>query len=155
MKSRNVFVSHVQEDEAHIEKMYALLSASGYECRDSSITSSTPNRANDENYIKYEILSPQIKWAGVVVVIVSPLTKDSKWVEWEVQHAVSLGKRVVGVWVSGGAGCELPKILEKYADSVVGWNSESIAAAIAGEDGWHCEDGSPMSEVDIKRIRCQ
>lgn len=155
MKSRNVFVSHVQEDESHIEKMYALLKSSGCECRDSSITSSTPNSANNESYIKYEILSPQIRWAGVVVVLITPRTKDSKWVEWEIEYAISLGKRIVGVWANGDAGCELPKVLEKYADSVVGWSAKSIVAAIAGEESWQCEDGSPMPEVDIKRIRCQ
>lgn len=155
MKSRNVFVSHIQEDESHIEKMYSLLRNAGLECRDSSVTSGTPNDAQNEQYIKYKILSPQISWAGTVVVLITPGTKNSDWVNWEIEHANSLGKRIVGVWVHGEAGCDLPVALEKYADSVVGWNAESIIDAIDGKDSWECADGSQMDDREIKRIKCQ
>lgn len=155
MKSRNVFVSHVQEDEAHIEKMYALLKDAGFSCRDSSITSQTPNEAQNEAYIKYEVIGPQIEWAGVVVVLLSDKTRDSEWVAWEIERANELGKRVVGIWIHGEAGCELPDALTKYADSVVGWNTERIIAAISGEDAWECSDGTTMQERNIKRIKCQ
>ena len=33
-------------------------------------------------------------------------------------------KRIIGVWAPGSAGCEVPEPLEKYADAIVGWNSE-------------------------------
>ena len=155
MKSRNVFVSHVQEDESHIERLYDLLKRSGLECRDSSVTSATPNNAEDERYIKYEIIAPQISWAGIVVVLITPQTLSSEWVNWEIEHANSLGKRIVGIWVHGNEGCDLPDALTKYADSVVGWNSERIIAAINGEDSWECPDSSSMETRDIKRIKCQ
>lgn len=155
MKSRNVFVSHVQEDEGHIAKLYGLLEAAGYHCRDSSITSETPNDASSENYIKYEIIAPQINWAGVVVVLLTPKTCGSEWVNWEIEQASRLGKRVVGIWVHGEAGCDLPEALTKFADSVVGWNTDRIIAAIDGEDTWECSDGSTMPDRLIKRIKCQ
>ena len=155
MKSRNVFVSHIQEDESHIKKMYDLLRGAGFECKDSSITSTSPNKATDEDYIKYKVISPQIEWASTVVVLITPQTKDSKWVEWEIVRANALGKRIVGVWTHGESGCELPAPLVKFADSVVGWNAGSIIKAINGQESWECSDGSEMDDREIKRIKCQ
>lgn len=152
---KNIFVSHIQEDEFHIGKMKELLAARGFNCRDSSVTSATPNAAQNESYIKYDILSPQIRWAGTVVVLITPGTKNSEWVNWEIEHARSLGKRIVGVWVHGEAGCEVPEALEKYADSVVGWRADSIIDAINGKDAWECADGTPREPRVIDRIRCQ
>lgn len=155
MKSRNVFVSHIQEDESHIEKMYGLLKGAGFECRDSSITSASPNNATDEDYIKYKVISPQIEWASTVIVLITPETKNSKWVEWEIERANALGKHIIGVWAHGESGCDLPVALAKFADSVVGWNAERIIAAINGQESWECSDGSQMEEREIKRIKCQ
>jgi len=155
MKSRNVFVSHMQEDEAYIQKLYDLLGRSGFQCKDSSITSQTPNNAQSEDYIKYQVISPQIEWAGVVVVLITPDTRTSDWVNWEVERASALGKRIVGIWVHGEGGCDLPESLVRYADSVVGWNSERIISAIEGKDSWECSDGSEMGDREIKRIKCQ
>lgn len=153
--SKNIFVSHIQEDESHIGRMKELLASRGLNCRDSSVTSATPNNASNAAYIKYEILSPQIRWAGTVVVLITPGTQGSEWVNWEIEHARSLGKRIVGVWAYGEAGCEVPEALEKYADSVVGWNADSIIDAINGENTWECADGTSREPRLIDRIRCQ
>lgn len=152
---KNVFVSHIQEDEAHIGKMKELLASRGYDCRDSSVTSESPNKAKNENYIKYEILSPLINWASTLVVLITPHTKNSEWVQWEIEHAKALGKRIVGVWAHGDSECEVPEALDKYADSVVGWNSDRIIDALDGKDSWECADGSDRDPRSIDRIRCQ
>lgn len=61
---KNVFVSHVHEDDAGLTKLKALLQKNGMTIRDSSINSSNPNNAKSPEYIKNEILAPQINWAG-------------------------------------------------------------------------------------------
>ena len=83
----NVFISHVHEDDAGLGKVKALLAQHGINIRDSSINSSSPNNANSPEYIKSGILAPQIKWAGTLLVYVSPQTKDSEWVNWEIELA--------------------------------------------------------------------
>lgn len=152
---KNIFVSHIQEDESHIGKMKELLAERGFSCRDSSVTSETPNNANNESYIRYDVLSPQIRWASTVIVLITPGTKNSDWVNWEIEHARSLGKRIVGVWVRGEAGCDAPEALEKYADSVVAWNADGIIDAINGKTTWECADGTGREPRVIDRIRCQ
>jgi hypothetical protein len=151
----NIFVSHIQEDEAHIRAMKTLLQGAGFSVRDSSITSERPNAAKSDSYIKSGILAPAIQWAGTLVVIISPGTKDSTWVNWEIEHAHREGKRIVGVWTHGAADSDVPDALDKYADAVVGWRAERIKDAIAGDiDNWECSDGTPRASRPIVRHGC-
>ena len=153
---KNLFISHIHKDDEGINKIKKLAGEHGMSVRDASITSDRPNSAEDENYIKYEILAPGIKWAGVLVVYVSPDTKHSRWVDWEIEYAQKQGKQIVGIWAYGEKDCELPKPLEDYADAVVGWNGESIIDAINGKsDQWYKPDGSAQGYTPIKRHSCQ
>ena len=106
---RNVFISHIHEDDEGIDQIKSLADQHGMTVRNSAVTSESPNSAQDENYIKYQILAPRIKWASVLVVYVSPDTKHSQWVDWETEYAQKLGKRIVGIWEHGARDCELPE----------------------------------------------
>jgi hypothetical protein len=154
-RSANVFVSHIQEDESHIVAMKALLEGRGFSVRDSSITSERPNQAKSEPYIKEEILAPAIQWAGTVIVLISPQTKDSTWVDWEIEYAQRQGKRIVGVWTRGASESDVPEALDRYADAVVGWYAERIKDAITGKlSDWECSDGSSRAERPIRHHGC-
>ena len=151
----NVFISHIHEDDDGLINLKSLLKKHGHQIRDGSITSDTPNNATNEDYIKSQILAPKIRWAGVLIVYVSPKTKDSKYVDWEIEYAHKNDKRIVGVWAPGAKDVDLPKALDEYADAVVGWNSERIIDAITGEiDGWTGPDGQPRPERAIRRYAC-
>ena len=89
---KNVFIPHIHEDDEGLPKLKDIAARHGLEIRDSSITSDKPNRAKNEDYIKQKILNPQIKWAGTVVVYVSPDTWKSEWVTWEIERAHKLGE---------------------------------------------------------------
>ena len=115
---RNVFISHIHEDDSGIDKIKNLARRHGMIVRNDSVTSDSPNSAEAEDYIKYQILAPRIKWASVLAVYVSPDTKDSWWVDWEIEYAQKQGKRIVGVWAHGAKDCELPKALEDYAEQL-------------------------------------
>lgn len=151
---RNVFISHVHEDDAGLKKLKDLLSPKGVEVRDSSIHTGKFNDAKEPNYIKTGILAPAIKWAGVFICYVSPQTKNSDYVNWEIEYAAKQGKRIVGVWAHGEKECDLPAALTEYADAVVGWNGDSIIDAINGKDSWEKPDGESYDKVGIKRHPC-
>ena len=152
---RNVFISHIHEDDGGINQIQNLAGRHGMIVRNGSVTSDRPNSAEAENYIKYQILAPRIDWASVLVVYVSPETRHSWWVNWEIEYAHRQGKRIVGVWERGARDCELPEALEDYADAIVGWNGESIIDAINGEsDEWHQPDGSEQEYRVIRRHSC-
>lgn len=152
---RNVFVSHIHEDEAHIQKMKDLLAGRGFEVRDSSITSEKGNDAKDREYIKHGIIAPKIRWAGAVVVLISPGMRDSEYVDFEIEYANRHDTRIVGVWTHGAADSDIPEALAKYADRVVPWGADAIINAICGTDtGWETPEGNSRAPLAIARHGC-
>jgi hypothetical protein len=129
---KNVFISHIHEDDDGLPDLKALIEKGGLTVRDSSINSLKPNEAKDPDYIKTQILAPQIRWASTLLVYITPDTKESEWVNWEIEYAEKWGKRIVGIYAHGAAECDVPEALEKYADDVRGWQSDGIVDAILG-----------------------
>jgi hypothetical protein len=151
---RNVFISHVHEDDDGLGKLKDLLAKKGMDVRDSSIHKGKFNDAKDPGYIKSQILAPAINWAGTFICYVSPQTKQSDWVNWEIEYAAKQGMRIVGVWQHGDKACDLPDALKEYADAMVGWNGDAIVDAINGKDGWQTSDGGVFNPVPLKRHPC-
>ena len=153
---KNIFISHVHEDDAGLGKLKDLLKKNGMTVRDYSISFDNPNNAKSEDYIKSEILAPRIQQSGTVLVYISPETKDSEFVNWEIEYAQKNDKRIVGVWADGENGCEVPDALKDYADAVVGWTGNRIIDAINGKvDNWENPDGTQCTPREIKRYSCR
>jgi hypothetical protein len=151
----NVFISHIHEDDPDLGAMKDLLSRSGFQIRDSSINSTRPNEAKNEEYIKRDILAPRIQWAGTMVVLISPGTQESKWVNGEIEYAQKLGKRIVGVWEHGAQDCDVPGALDRYADAVVGWQGDRIRDAICGNiNNWENSSGEIHDRREIAHYSC-
>jgi len=152
---KNVFVSHVHEDDKLLQDLKDLLGRNGYGIRDGSIDSSKPNEAKDKDYVKSEILSPRIRWASTMIVLISSRTHESEWVEWEIEYAHKEGKRIVGLWVQGSQDSDVPKNLDTYADAVVGWQADRVMDAITGKiNNWFGPDGAERVPRTIDRYHC-
>jgi MTH538 TIR-like domain (DUF1863) len=106
---RNVFISHVHEDDEGLGKLRDLVAKNNMTIRDGSINADKPNEAKAPAYVKSDILAPRIKWAGTFIIYITPRTKDSEWVDWEIEYAEERGKRIVGIWAHGHNECESPK----------------------------------------------
>ena len=105
---------------------------------------------------KYQLLAPRIESCSALVVYISSDTKDSAYVNWEIEYAHKRGKRIVGVWARGERDCEVPEMLDKYADAIVGWRGDRIIEAINGEmDGFENPDGSRFQHREIVRYICR
>lgn len=152
---KNIFISHIHEDDEGLGKLKDLVKKHGLEARDYSINADKPNKAKSEEYIKNQILAPKIDACSALVVYISPDTKNSKYVEWEIEYAAKNDKRIVGVWEHGQGGCEAPKALTDCADAIVGWNGGNIVDAITGKyDGSETPEGKEVDRRDIKRHPC-
>ncbi len=153
--TRNIFISHRQEDEGHISPLKGVLRQSGLNVRDSSVYSGkNSNRARNRDYIR-RLLRKRIRWAGTLIVIVSQVTRRHEWVDWEIEYARYTNTRIVGVWAPDQGACPVPEPLRKYADAMVPWDGEMIRAAI--EDrlvGWHDPDGNPVPICDLPDVKC-
>ena len=157
--TRNIFISHVHEDDALLPKLKDLISKAGMEVRDGSINSDRPNNANNPDYIKENILKPRIDWASTLVVLITHDTAQSEWVNWEIQYAIEQGKQVVGVFAQGATDADIPEALRTHGDAaVVGWQSERVVDAINGKITGFDDPttGSTRTEPDytVKRFNC-
>lgn len=156
---KNIFISHVHEDDDLLPKLKELVSRAGMEVRDGSINSDKPNDATSEEYIKREILAPRIQWASTLVVLITHDTAQSDWVNWEIQQAVEQGKNVVGVFAQGATDADIPEELRKHGDAaVVGWQGDRVVDAINGKTReWDDPaTGSPRATPEwvVKRYSC-
>jgi hypothetical protein len=154
---KNIFISHIHEDDARLADLKALLAKRGYEVRDSSINSSKPNKAKDPDYIMSKILAPAINWASTMIVLVSPDTHESEWVNREIDYArlrADGDKRIVGVWDRGAKDSDLPESLDEHGNALVGWDPDAIIAAIEGEDRWVTSTGESREPRQIVRHNC-
>ena len=152
---KNVFISHKHEDDDGLKGLKSLVEQHGMTWRDYSITADNPNNAHNEDYIKSKILAPRIRQSGCLAVYISEKTKNSDWVEWEIEYAHKQEKRIIGVWERGERDCEMPEALKRYGHAVVGWNGESIIDAINGKSNtWYNQDGSNSSYRNIDRHSC-
>ena len=155
-ETKNIFISHIHENDEGLGKLKSLLKDNGMTTRDYSINADNPNNAHSEEYIKSQILAPRIRQSSTLVVYISPETKDSDFVNWEIEYAQKQDKRIVGVWAHGESGCEVPEALKDYADAVVGWTGNRIIDAIIGKiDDWENPDGTESAPRDISRYSCR
>lgn len=150
----NIFISHRHEDDALVGDLKKMLTDSRAVVRDSSITSETPNNAKNPDYIK-GILADQIQWAGKIIVIISPATKNHAWVDWEIEYARKFpDKRIIGVWAPGTQHVDMPEPLADFANAIVNWDAQAIINALNGEDNWTEPDGAAAPIHSIPRAPC-
>lgn len=151
-ETKNIFVSHQHNDADKIESLKDLIGRHGIDMKDSSIyEKKLKNNATNEQYIKQELIKPQIKWAGTVVVLIGKDTAKSDYVNWEIKTAGEMGKRIVGVYLQGAKEEDIPKELNEYGHNLVGWNGDKIVRAINGEDmDWEKPDGTPRTTNPMK-----
>lgn len=146
-KRRHVFISHHHADDARVSGLTGLLHRNGYEIRNSSIRAKPANqRRLDEGRISdrtiKRLLRMKMSWASTVVVVIGKETHKRPWVNWEINKANELGKRIVGVYERGGTENDVPAALEKYGDARVAWNSANIIDALEGRcDPFEMPDG--------------
>jgi hypothetical protein len=151
----NVFIPHRHEDDELVQELKHGLEARGAEVRDSSVTAEDPNDANNEDYIKSEILAPGIQNAGKIIVIITPDTRNHWWVDWEIDYANSFpDKLVIGVWAPGAEGCPVPEPLERHGHDVVPWDADKVVESMEGDTHWETPDGTPRPAPAMRRAPC-
>ncbi|UYG07163.1 TIR domain-containing protein [Halomonas sp. M4R1S46] len=93
---RNVFISFATEDmdEVNLLRAHAKNENSDIEFSDHSVRK--PYDSEQAEYIRRKI-GERIARSSTTVVYISENTVQSRWVSWEVQKSLELGKRVIAV----------------------------------------------------------
>jgi hypothetical protein len=129
MRSNNIFISHEGGDDEQVQQLKKRLKDRGRDVRNSSYESNNPKydegrrkRPSDKVIERY--LKRCINWAGTFICLIGEETHKSRWVNYEIEQAHKLGKRIVGIYKHGCMdSVVLPSSFKKYGDSLIGWNS--------------------------------
>ena len=134
MEKKNIFISHHHEDANKIKDLTNLIQKNGkYITRDSSIyEDKSPNKANNNDYIK-SLIRPQIDWAGTIIVLIGEKTRESEWVQWEIDYAGKKDKNIIGVFLPGMDNDKIPDALAKHSTDIVRWRSNNLDNALEGK----------------------
>ena len=89
-----------------------------------------------------------------MICLIGTESHDSDWVDWEIREAEKLGKQIIGVYIQGAKDSDVPPALEKFADAIVGWNTDSIKRALEGESSFVNANGTPRESVTSGRVTC-
>ncbi len=121
---RNVFISFATEDMAEVNLLrgQAKNENSDIEFNDHSVRE--PYDSERADYIKSKI-TERINRCSVTVVYVSESTAQSRWVQWEVERSLALGKKVVATHSGASPASALPKWLSRPEIKTVPWSKLS------------------------------
>jgi hypothetical protein len=73
-------------------------------------------------------LHNQMRPADVFLILSGMYVSQSDWIQYEINFARRIGRPIIGIRPWGST--QLPIAVQKGADEIVGWNSESIVGAI-------------------------
>lgn len=116
---RNVFISFAMEDERDVNLLRASAKNenSDIEFNDHSVRE--PYDSERADYIRQKI-SERINRCSVTVVHLTPSALQSRWVRWEVEKSLELGKSVIAAHPAGAGVAALPTWLKDAR--VVTWS---------------------------------
>ncbi|MEO1255662.1 MAG: toll/interleukin-1 receptor domain-containing protein, partial [Bacteroidota bacterium] len=99
--SNHIFVSYSRRDSNMLAKIASLLEKDGFEVwTDNNLVAGTPSWKN--------AIEQAIQDCFCVVILMSPGSKKSEWVERELDYAYILKKRIFPVLVDGSAQSAIP-----------------------------------------------
>lgn len=88
-----------------------------------------PFDSDKAEYIRRGIRE-RIRQSTVTVVFLSAHTAASRWVNWEIEETISMGKGVVGMYSGEPPPALLPAAITRHNIPVVQWNQKELAKAI-------------------------
>lgn len=124
-----LFISHSWNASDEYERMVCLLDDANYfEYRNYSVPEEDAIDADTDEELEEALREGQIKPASVVVVLAGLYSSYSDWIGREIRIAEDEDKPILGVepWGSDSTS----NYVERHADQMVGWNTDSIVEAI-------------------------
>lgn len=118
---KNVFISLAFEDvdEVNLLRGHAKNDKSDIEFNERSVRESYESDRAD--YIRQKLIE-RINQCSATIVYLSADTAQSKWVKWEVEKSLELGKRVVAVHPGDSPPSNIPDFVRTNNISVVPWS---------------------------------
>jgi hypothetical protein len=127
--TKHVFLSFVEEDLERVRLFRGQAKNKKSDLSFDDYSVKVPYNSEDAAYIKSKI-SEKINAASVTICLLGPDTSRSSWVQWEIEKADALGKKIIGVRLYTDKSCPTPAALTTISAPVLDWNIEAIVKAI-------------------------
>ena len=88
-----------------------------------------PFNSEKADYIKRSIRE-RIKQCSITIVYVSNKTANSRWVNWEIEESIALGKGVIAMHKGDTPPRHMPRAITDNKIPIVPWNQKELAKAI-------------------------
>ena len=99
--SYNIFISHKGEDDNHVQRLKERFKIKGYDVRNGSVDSTKYQDKIPSKKGIADLLDSGIGWSGTFICLIGENTHTSKWVNYEIEKAVELGKKIIGIYTHG------------------------------------------------------
>lgn len=156
--TKNIFISHRGEDDDSVQRLKERLREGGYDVRNSSVDSTKHQDIRPPDDVIRKDLSDGINWAGTFICLIGPDTHNSHWVNYEIEQAHIMGKKIVGIYIHGSSeSVEIPEAFKKYGGPPIGWNSLDKLMDVLDGKSIPAEnpDGTIRSPIyKIARVKC-
>lgn len=127
--SRHIFISFANEDmdEVNLLRGQAKKETTDLQFDDYSVKEAF--ESTNADYIKRQIRE-RIEHCSVTIVYLSNNSANSKWVNWEIEESLKLGKGVIGVFKGDVPPTTLPSIFQLNGCKAIKWEHATLMKAI-------------------------
>lgn len=119
---RNVFVSFAYEDIDAVNLLRGQAKNENSDIEFNDLSVKEPFDSNRGDYIRQKI-SERINQCSTTVVYLSSDTANSRWVGWEVEKSIELGKRVIATHSGDNAPQPVPDFIKQNKIKIVPWSN--------------------------------
>ena len=127
---KNVFISFAYEDNDAVNLLRGQAKNENSDIEFNDLSVKEPFDSQRADYIRQKI-SERINQCSTTVVYLSSDTGNSRWVSWEVEKSIELGKRVIATHSGDSAPQPLPDFIVKNKIKIVPWSK--LAAELKGK----------------------
>lgn len=126
---KRVFLSFASEDLDHVRGLRLLKDNPNFDLEfyDESIKEAIDSQK--ANYIKSKIRE-QIRRSSITVCLISEVTHESKWVEWELETSDEEGNTIIAMAVKDVNRAVLPKFIKENNIFFWEWDPNNLASLI-------------------------
>ena len=128
LRNYHLLISHSWKYNEKYEKVVEWLDdASYFTWSNYSVCCDKPLDTSSDKELK-EKLTNRIKNCSAIIVLAGMYANYSKWINYEIDEAIRLGKPIIGVKPWGAE--RTPTKISENADIMVAWQSSSVVQAV-------------------------
>ena len=128
LREYHIFISHSWDYSGQYETVKSWLNSAPYFLwKNYSVPITNPLDVNGIRDLKQKMAN-RISISSCVIILSGMYEKYSRWIDYEIDTAISMGKPIIGLIPWGQE--RIPLKIRENADVMIGWNSSPLIQAV-------------------------